>query len=294
MTKQIVAYQGIKGAYSYIASKYLFPEAELVGKGSFEAVYQTLVEDKADLLVLPIENTLVGSIFEVYDLMFQHDDIQILGEITLRVDHNLLAVSDDIEELTQVYSHPKALGQCQQLFTQFPNIIPVVWEDTAAAAAYVSLKQDPAVGAIASLSAAEAYGLKIVKPKVQSNQANYTRFVVVGKRGRGHHANSATLLKTSLEFVAAHQPGALLRCLEPVGSHNLNMSKIESRPLVGSPFQYLFYLDFEHTSKLNGKLEEILAEIKPHTQILRHLGTYPRGVTIAEQYQDKHIQIVEI
>lgn len=341
-----VAYQGIKGAYSYIASEYLFPESSLVGKGSFEDVYQALVSGEVEYAVLPIENTVIGSIFEVYDLLFEHSGnvgnisevknknakvkimvppadlsgVSIVGEVLLRVDHNLLGLPGaKATEAREVYSHNKALKQCQKRLNELTPARAVVWEDTAAAAAYVALKGDPKVLAIASLRAAEEYGLEVLARRIQSEGENYTRFVVL----RGNKTNrtdrtygdpgGSQVYKTSLVFAAAHKPGSLMECLAPFGEAGLNLTKIESRPLLGkhplkkndSPWQYLFYLDFEHggnvgdisdlksqiskpksvepAADLDSELGQILKQIEPHTQVLRVLGTYPKGETIGEE-----------
>ena len=299
-----VGYQGMTGAYSYIASRFLFPRAQWLGKGSFDEVYELLVKGKIDVAVLPIENTVIGSIFEVYDLLFEHEEVAVVDELSLRVDHNLLGVKgSSIESMNQVYSHPKALGQCKKLFLDNPGLSPVVWEDTAAAAAYVGLKNDVSVGAITSLTAAKEFGLEVVKTKVQSNGENYTRFVVLRQQKSNFqlsnnsvisYGHDKELFRTSLVFAAAHKPGSLLACLQPFARHGVNLTKIESRPLVGKPWQYLFYLDFEHSADVKVEFEEIMAEIRPHTQVLRQLGTYPKGITIGERLENNEVVIKQV
>lgn len=317
-----VAYQGIKGAYSYIAARYLFPEAELIGLNDFAPVYRSLVDEEVDAVVLPIENTVIGSIFEVYDLMFIHDDIQIVGELTLRVDHNLLSIPDKGEHLgsdrvvadddphsylpqiqleknqiKQIYSHPKALEQCRVFIAQL-EAKPMPWEDTAAAAAYVSIKKDPTIGAIASLTAAKEYSLKVAHAQVQDDSENYTRFFVIKRSNQESplevKIRATKAMKSSFEFIAAHKPGALLKCLEPISEYDLNLTKIESRPVLGRPFEYLFYLDVEHEARFKRYLADLIDKIQPHTQVLRHLGTYLSGERVKETLRNDQVVVVPL
>jgi prephenate dehydratase len=316
--KTKIAYQGEGGSYSSIAAEYLAPEAELVGYDSFEEVFTAVQNGEALLGLLPIENTLIGSIFEVYDLLFGHDGFELVGEVSLKIDHNLMVKKNTdrtdeerIKQIHRVYSHPKALEQCKKFFKERPWIKAVVAEDTAGAArklAVMSKKNDrmnkaqPQTsyageqGVIASLKAAEIYGLKVVKIKIQDNAENYTRFVAVKRaiyqeklelNGKGEKVG---LSKTSLVFAAAHEPGSLLRCMQPFAKAHLNLTKIESRPLVGQPWKYLFYLDFEHSVK-SGAVEEVLNEMQPHTMILRKLGTYPKGVVIREVEKGGKVEV---
>lgn len=277
-----VFYQGQKGAYSWVASKYLFPNGELVGKDSFGKAFAAPVNNSDNLAVLPVDNTVIGSIFEVYDLLFGHEELKIIGELMLKIDHNLLAKKGvNIKSLKTVYSHTKALDQCRDLFRKYKNLEAVVYEDTAGAAKFVSESSKKDIAAIAGKSAAEVYGLEVIKPHVQSNGENYTRFVVLANKKHSDMKAKNNLYKTSIVFAAAHNPGSLLSCMKPFSDSGFNLTKIESRPFLGKPWQYLFYLDFEHKGT-NGEIKKVLKEVKPHTQILRILGTYPKGETIQE------------
>lgn len=284
MNKQVqrIYYQGQKGAYSWVAAKYLFPESELIGKDVFSKAFSAPVKNVANLAVLPVDNTVIGSIFEVYDLLFAHEDLKIIGELMLKIDHNLLAKKGaELAKIKKVYSHTKALDQCRDLFKKYKNLEPVVYEDTAGAAKFVSESNKKDIAAIAGKSAAEVYGLQVIKPHVQSNGENYTRFVVLANKKHKDIKAKDNQYKTSIVFAASHKPGSLLSCMKPFADSGFNLTKIESRPLLGSPWQYLFYLDFEHEGT-NGEIKEVLKEVRPHTQILRILGTYPKGETIEE------------
>lgn len=279
---QKVYYQGEKGAYSWVAAKYLFPHAKLIGKDAFRKAFAAPVKHKEEFAVLPVDNTVIGSIFEVYDLLFDHTDLKIIGEVMLKIDHNLLAKEGvQFKDLKKVYSHTKALEQCRALFKKYKNLESTVYPDTAGAAKFVAHSRRRNIAAIAGKSAAEVYGLKIIKAHVQTNGENFTRFVVLANKEVNTPKAKNNLYKTSIVFAASHTPGSLLSCMKPFSDSGFNLTKIESRPLLGKPWQYLFYLDFEHFGS-NGEIKEVLKKVKPHTQILRILGTYPKGDSIEE------------
>lgn len=279
-----IGYQGIKGAYSYISARYLFPKGELIGFTSFSDAFDALSEEKVNSIVMPIENTIVGSINEVYDLIFEYK-YWIKGDVTLKIDHNLLGIKNSkIKNITKVYSHTKALGQCKYFFKNNPNLDPIKYEDTAVSAGYISIKQDKTLAAIASLHAAEIYNLKILKKDIQTSDENYTRFVVIDSKN-GKLKGS----KTSLLFSTTHKPGSLLESLKVFA--DLNLTYIESRPYISKAWSYLFYLDFEHDKNLN--IEKIIENMKPHTQFVRRLGTYNKGDFIKEIF-NKKVDILKI
>ncbi len=271
-----IAYQGIPGAYSYIATTHLFPDRETKGYSSFDEIFESIKHGETDQAVLPIENALIGSIYEVYDLLFEYN-YSIVGELFLKIDHALLCTSTaSLESIREVYSHRKALDQCKKFFNDHPGIKPVVYEDTAAAAKYVAEKNDPTLAAVASISAGNLYGLVTLKKQIQTNIHNYTRFVIVQKNPSEQLGD-----KTSVVFSTAHEPGSLIQCLLPFDQEHLNLTKIESRPLIGSPWKYLFYLDFEHGNDQQ-IVDEVLTKVKPSTSVFRRLGTYKGGETINE------------
>ena len=271
-----IAYQGIPGSYSHIAATYMFKNATLAGYSSFREIFEALKKDRVQGAVLPIENTIIGSINEIYDLLNEYG-FHIKLEIKLKIDHNLLASKKaSIKDIKKVYSHPKALEQCLNFFKKHKNIAAENFEDTAAAAAYVSIKLGGSEGAIASLHASDIYGLKVIKGKVQDNEHNYTRFVVIQKNNNAKAGNKSTLV-----FVVSHKPGSLVKSLEPFAQSHLNLTHLESRPVLGKPFSYQFYLDFEHpdSPKL---VDNIIEQMRSHTKLIKKLGTYEKGKTIEE------------
>lgn len=275
--KNTKAYQGIPGSFSHIATQYVFPNDELVGFHSFEEVFAAIKNNEVDQAVLPIQNTTIGSINEVYDHIYEYG-YHIKGEVTLRIAHNLVSPGDKLNKITKLYSHPKALNQCTKFIKNNPNISTHKFEDTAAAAAYVSIKKAKNESAIASLLAAKLFDLKVVKKNIQDEKQNFTWFVIISKVNNNKKGE-----KTSIVFEAAHKPGSLVSALQPLAEANINLSYIESRPQTKKPWVFLFYLDFEHED--NPKLlAEIIKKIKPHTNFCKKIGTYYKGDTIQESY----------
>jgi prephenate dehydratase len=233
-----IAYQGIEGSFSHqtLANH---PGIK-VGFPTFREVYEAVERGEADLGLLPIENTLVGTIYETIDLLSQ-GDLKIVGELHTQVEHSLLALPG--AKISKVLSHPKALAQCAKLFADHPEWTPVPHYDTAGAAADVASSKDLTLAAIAHRSAAEIYGLKVLSTGIQDHEKNYTRFYLISKK-----AVSGT--KGSLCFTLDHQPGKLAEMLNLFAKLGINLTYIVSRPVVGKPFEYLFYVDLENASKL--------------------------------------------
>ena len=271
-----VAFQGSAHAFSDAASrKYLAArgaEGDLVGYGTFRQAVGVLLAGEADLAVLPIENTAAGSINEVYALLREHE-LFIVGEETWKVDHCLAAVQDvPLNSLRRILSHPQGLEQCAQLLQSLPHAIPTSYFDTAGAMAAVAAAGDPRVAAIGSAEAAEAHGLVVLRHEIADTYDNYTRFVVLSAAAAPVDVRIAC--KTSLILVTRHEEGALLRCLEILSCSGHSMTKLESRPRPGRPWEYLFFLDFE------GNLAEprtaaALDELRSAAQYIKVLGSYP-------------------
>jgi prephenate dehydratase len=290
MTGQLVGYQGVKGSYSSMAVDFLFPNTHTKSYDQFETVLDDLTGDKIEVAVLPSDNTLIGSIFEVYDLLNLHDELIIVGEVMVKLDHKLMYIPQDISselrlnQIKTVYSHPKALAQCREFIKTNPEMIAKEFADTAGAAQMVYESNDPTIAAIASQAAATVYGLDVYPGPIQDHAQNYTRFLALCHQSRASQIQAqinhiSSDYKSSIVFVAAHQPGSLLACMQPFAEAGLNLTKIESRPHIGQAWEYLFFLDFVH-SKLNGELDQILDQVRPHTKMLRNLGTYFVGETI--------------
>lgn len=275
-----VAFQGEIGAFSEQAVQAAFrtDPVDVVPLPTFETVFELLVDGSVDRAVIPIENSLFGSVHANYDLL-RHHDVRILGEVYVRVIHNLLALPGSRrEEILRVYSHPQALGQCQDFLRRHfahAQIIPAY--DTAGAAKMVSEKMDPQDAAIASEAAAREYGLEVLAAGIESNHENYTRFLVLARQADAPPAPASHNPKTSIVYAMRRNlPGALFKALAVFALRDLDLFKIESRPLVGSPFEYLFYLDFAG-SENEPTVRRALEHLSEITAYLKVLGSYPRG-----------------
>ncbi|MGO9161490.1 MAG: 3-deoxy-7-phosphoheptulonate synthase [Streptosporangiaceae bacterium] len=271
-----VAFQGAAHAYSDAAArKYLAGRGltgELTGYRTFAAAGAALLSGDADLAVLPIENTTAGSINEVYALLREHE-LFIVGEETWQVDHCLAAAADvPLSALRTIVSHPQGLEQCAQFLQSLPDAAPTPWFDTAGAMQAVADADDPTMAAIGSPDAAAAHGLTILRHSIADRRDNYTRFVVLSK-------TPATVdvripCKTSLILVTRHEEGALLRCLEVLSGSGHSMTKLESRPRPGRPWEYLFFLDFEGNAA-QARTAAALDELKSAALFIKVLGSYP-------------------
>ncbi|MBK9030956.1 MAG: prephenate dehydratase [Myxococcales bacterium] len=271
-----VAYQGVEGSYSHLAAQRRYGGrgggALLTGHDSFRAAAAAVIDGAADLALLPIENSTAGSINETYDLL-AHGPLTITGEVVSAVEHCLLALPGvALAQLTIVRSHPQALAQCHQFFAAHPHLRAVVDLDTAGAARAVRDAGDVTQAAIASAAAATTYGLAIVAATIQDERSNATRFVEVGLRPTP--VPDATTAKTSLTFALADRPGALGEILSRIAARGLSLTKLESRPLRGTRWQYRFYLDLlGHAA--GAAVQAVLAELGELTVELRVLGCYP-------------------
>ncbi len=274
-----ITYQGVEGSYSHLAAQRRYAGrpggALLLGCDSFRAAAGAVVDGGADLALLPIENSTAGSINEVYDLL-AHGPLTITGEVVSAVEHCLLALPGaDLASLVVVRSHPQALAQCQAFFAAHPHLTARVDLDTAGAARAVRDGRDPTQGAIASSAAAATYGLVVLATAIQTERANATRFVEIARHPTPVAAD--TVAKTSLVLTLADRPGALGAILTRIAAAGLSLTKVESRPVAHTPWQYRFYLDvLGHAA--GAALQQVLAELGPLTVELRVLGCYPAEV----------------
>jgi prephenate dehydratase len=278
MKKPRVGFQGEPGAFSQEAARKLLGEGiRVVPYQRFEEVFRALEEGATDAAVIPIENTLAGSVHENYDHLLRFN-FRIVGETNVRIVHNLIvAPGVRFRDLRRVYSHPVALNQCLDFFARHPGIEKATYYDTAGSVKMVMAENQRDAGAIASEVAAAIYGGTILRRGIEDDRQNYTRFFLLnGKRRVPPSARAAKDWKTSLVFSTPNIPAALFRAMSAFALRDLNLTKIESRPLRGKPWEYLFYLDFigrEDEPKAQNALKN-LAEI---SDFLRVLGTYPRG-----------------
>jgi chorismate mutase / prephenate dehydratase len=271
-----VAFQGTAHSYSDAASqKYLAGRGltgELTGYRTFRDAADALLAGDADLAVLPIENTTAGSINEVYAVLRSHE-LFIVGEETWKVDHCLAATADvPLSSLSRILSHPQGLEQCSQFLQSLPNVTPTTYFDTAGAMQAVAASGDPTVAAIASPEAAAAYGLVVLRRGINDSDDNFTRFVALS-------AKPATVdlrvpCKTSLILVTGHEEGDLLRCLEVLSGSGHSMTKLESRPRPGRPWEYMFFLDFEGNTA-DPRTGAALDDLRSAALFVKVLGSYP-------------------
>lgn len=274
-----IAFQGEIGAFSQIATQKLFPNGEDIPCNSFEQVFLAVENGDANYGVIPIENTLFGSVHINYDLLRSHN-LKIVGELNLRVKHNLLAKEGtDLDKITKVYSHAQAIGQCQEfLKNNLPNAEIIAANDTAGSARRVSESSSNTDAAVASIIAAKEYNLNILSKNIESHHENYTRFLALSKnldvKGLSYSNDKK---KTSLVYAMKENvPGALFKSLAVFALREIDLYKIESRPLIGSPGKYLFYLDIngresdDAIKKAYGHLDEI-------ADFVKSLGSYPQA-----------------
>lgn len=271
-----VAYQGTEGSYSYLATKSHFAsrdcQLELIGMPSFSDAIDAVSRSVVDYAMLPIENTTAGSINAVYDLLGPFH-LFIVGEEIRKIDHCLMATKQvPVNEIRRILSQGPALEQCRKFLDKLADVRVEAYRDTAEAAKAIRELGDPSIAAIASEEAAAIFELEIIKRNICDQQDNFTRFVLIAREPVEYDARIAC--KTSLVLATKHKQGALLQCLAVFARYQLNLSKLESRPRPGVPWEYLFYVDFEGNVS-DPKTEEALSEIARHTSLLKVLGSYP-------------------
>ncbi|CAA3009618.1 arogenate dehydratase/prephenate dehydratase 2, chloroplastic-like isoform X2 [Olea europaea var. sylvestris] len=280
-----VAYQGVRGAYSESAAEKAYPNCEPVPCEQFDTAFEAVEKWLVDRAVLPIENSLGGSIHRNYDLLLRHR-LHIVGEVKLAIRHCLLANHGVlVEDLKRVLSHPQALAQCESTLTGLGLVREAV-DDTAGAAKHVAFHKLKDAGAVASKAAARIYGLNILAEDIQDDSDNVTRFLMLAREPIIPGTDKP--FKTSIVFSLEEGPGMLFKALAVFAMRNINLTKIESRPLQkqtlptlddstnGFPkyFPYLFYVDFE-ASMADERAQNALGHLKEFATFLRVLGSYP-------------------
>ena len=266
-----IAYQGEPGAYSEAAALRFKASADLLPQETFEAVFAAVDEGAATHGILPIENTTYGSIHRNYDLLLQHE-LPIVGEVTLPIVHNLLALEGTTrEQLRRVYSHPQGLAQCERFLRTLDQVELVPTYDTAGSAKMIQDGQLRDTGAIASARAAEVFKLSILEAGVQDFAANTTRFLLIGRDA----APLDTANKTTIVFTVSNDAGALFKALSVFALRDIDLTKLESRPIPDRPFEYLFYADLSATRE-DLPCARALMHLAEFCPLLRTLGSYPR------------------
>jgi len=274
-----VACYGAEGSFSHIAALQYFGEgASIIGTGRFTDIFELVASGRATFGILPIENSLAGSIYENFDNLTR-SNLRIIGEHLVRIEHALLvkklegvSPEDRIRQIRKVLSHQKAIEQCLNFFSDHPWIEGTVAGDTAGAAKQVATSPDTTLAAIASTEAASLYGLQVLRHSIEDDPKNYTRFVVIARE----MGEPELCDKCSISFGVPHAPGTLLKVLQILSKDNANMTKLESRPVHGKPFEYLFYLDFH----FGRSRDEILPQLRTVTYDLKVLGRY-RAATLS-------------
>ena len=268
--KSRVAFQGERGAFSEEAAiKLLGSSIELIPRPTFEAMFAAIADRVADLVLAPVENSLAGSVYRCYDLLLE-SRLTIRAEVILPISHNLIGAPGAVfEQVRTVQSHPVALAQCTRFFEQNPAIQRIIAEDTGGSVREVVRAGDPSRAAIASRRAAEIYGGSIIRTHLEDHSENYTRFLLLSPEA----APARDANKISLVVLLSHQPGALYQALEPIARQKINLVKIESRPLVGHPWEYCFYLDLLGSPE-SPEMQTVLAALRNQTRELRILGSY--------------------
>jgi prephenate dehydratase len=271
-----VSFQGERGAFSEEAARQLLgARLEFHPRPRFEEVFQALASGAVDYAVIPIENTLHGSVHENYDHLLKYR-LPIVGETHVRIIHNLIVrPGTRFGEIRRVYSHPVALNQCLRFLASHPAFTAETYYDTAGSVKMLMEKTPPDAAAIASAAAADVYGGKILRRSIEDDHRNFTRFFLLARRAPAPPKGNN--LKTSIVFCTRNIPGALFRCVGAFALRDINLTKIESRPLRGKPWEYLFYLDFLGSVE-DPRSQHALDHLRELTDLLRVLGCYRRGV----------------
>lgn len=273
-----IAFQGEPGAFSQIAARKLLGDAvHTVACPTFESLFSAIGDARADLILAPLENTLAGPVLRCYDLLYQ-GSLRMIGEVVLRISHCVIGCpGSTLDGLRRIQSHPVALAQCERFFLAHPAIVKGVAEDTAGSVRQVMDRLDPSIAAIASEFAAREYGGEILASSVEDDPNNFTRFALL-------QPDSATddpipeADATTLVLTVANQPGALFRSLEPFALNDVDLMSLVSRPLVGTPWHYRFFLEVSAAAS-DPRMTKALADLGPRTVELRVLGSYRSGKT---------------
>ncbi|NOY99011.1 MAG: prephenate dehydratase [Chloroflexi bacterium] len=270
-----VAFQGEAGAYSEEAIYGHFGAVETLPCETFDDVFAAVAAGDADSGLIPIENSLAGSIHQNYDLLLQNQ-LWITGEYFLRVRHCLIALPGvKRSEIRRVISHPQALGQCAGYLRSMEGVKAEAAYDTAGSAKLLKASGERTCAVIASRRAAEIYGMDVLDDGIEDNSENYTRFLAIAVKPVTPQADA----KTSIVFVLNNQPGALFKALSVFALREIDLTKIESRPLAGKPWEYLFYIDLLGSAENDTVVRRALDHLNEYATMLRVLGSYPRCKT---------------
>lgn len=267
--RSVVACQGVEGAYSQYACDKLFSTPSIMYFNRFQGVFQAVESGLCRYGILPIENSTAGSVNEVYDLMRKHH-FYIVRSIKLRIDHNLLVKKGTkLSDIKEIISHQQAIDQCSEFLKTLKDVKITVCENTAAAAKMVAESQRNDVAAISSRNCADLYGLSVLSDTVQNNDNNYTRFICISKKLEIYQGSD----KISMMFSIAHKPGALYNVISRFSALGLNLTKLESRPMPGKDFEFMFYFDLNANIK-EPKVLKLIGEFDDEFDKFTFLGSY--------------------
>jgi len=271
-----VAFQGEPGAFSgEAARKLLGHEVELIPCETFEKMFAEVEGGSCDYCLAPIENSLFGSVHQNYDLLLKHS-LRIVGETNLRIIHNLIAApGTKVEDVKRVYSHPVALGQCRRFLSGRPEMRPVAAYDTAGSVKMIMESREAGAAAIASAAAAEVYGARVLVPGIEDDQANFTRFLLLAREDDCAET-PPDADKTSIVFALENRTGSLYRAMAVFALRDIDLLKIESRPLIGRPWEYSFYLDFIG-AQAEPRVGNALAHLREFATSVKVLGSYKQA-----------------
>ncbi len=262
-----ISFQGERGAYSEDAAVTFFENSETIPCHTFSEVVESTENEKTMYSVLPVENSLEGSVGESYDLLLS-TNLFVVGEIYYRVKHCLIGF-DKLENIDTVYSHPQALGQCRK-FIQKYRITPIPAYDTAGSVKIIKELNKKNIASIASKRASDIYGVPTILEGIEDNTNNYTRFLVLSK------TKASDGDKTSIIFSVRHEAGSLFNILREFNDYKINLTKIESRPNRNTPWEYNFYVDFDGNQN-DQKISELLEKISKQCLFLKILGSYKKA-----------------
>jgi prephenate dehydratase len=272
---QTVAIQGVRGAFHEIAARKFFgADLQLEMCDSFPLLFRSMKQGKAKYGVVAIENTVAGTILPNYALL-RNSAFTIIGEVFLRIEHQLMVLpGQQLADIREVYSHPMAIQQCQDFFEAYPDIRLIEYPDTAGAAEWIQKTQRKGSAAIASRLAADYYGMEILAEGIETDKRNFTRFLIILEQEVADQMEIEPE-KSSLCFNLLHKVGNLSQILLVLGSHGMNLTKIQSLPLVGKEWEYFFHIDLEFEE--HAQYQRALSAIFPLVNELKILGEYPRG-----------------
>ncbi len=284
-----VAYAGERGAFAELAAiEYFGKKCQYIAVGDFSTVFESVANGNCDYGVIPIENSLAGSIHQNYDLLLE-SNTQITGEILLKIGHCLITNKNvKQKDLKSVFSHPQALAQCKNFLRKHKELQVVPFSNTAAAVKKIRDEKLSDAAAIASMQAAIDFNMDVLASNIEDHNCNTTRFLIISARTNNTSADPKKV-KTSIVFSTKDLPGALFKCLAVFALRDINLFKIESRPIHGKGFQYLFYLDLEGDMRQDA-VRNAIDHLQELTTFYRLLGSYEMGKLIEPSYNRREIK----